>query len=177
MVWGAILSLDHYTTKGQTEMFRKLLTILTTSVLFLGGAELSPRPASASYGGDCAFNAICLYQWVNYGSPDGTRWQSSLNNIWSHTAGCLNIPPALWSNGDDVNNNSAALQLIGTSTWGHYGVFFYNWVECNPAGGVVEYSGGSVLQEYDLHNRVYTLNNPPAYTLYHSITSIKVELL
>lgn len=150
---------------------RGIAALLTTLGLTLA---VAPTPAHAIYGGDCGYGGtICLYQWINYGSPDGTRWQSTIYNIYTHTNGCLNISPAVWSNGDPINDNSASMQLLGTVYWAPYTIWFYNWVNCNPGGGAFAFTANSIQQRPDLRSVSYLLNDP-GYSAYHSITSIQV---
>lgn len=150
-----------------------LVTLLTAIGLTLA---VAPAPAQAAYGGDCTPGGyFCLYQWTLFGSPTtNARWQTSINNIFQHPNGCLTIPPAVWANGDPVNDNSGSMQFIGTAYWHNYNVKVFNWTGCNPGGGYFILGADTTSLQGDLHDRLYTVNSP-GYSAYHSITSIQIS--
>ena len=157
-------------------MLRRVLALFATAVLSVTVGLFGAAPAQAAAGGACAQNAICLYQWVDYGAQvSGNRWQSSLQNIYDHPNHCLNLSPATWANGTPVNNNSGSLQWKTNSVWWQYSIIgVYDSANCAGAGLSLGWQVDTVPDQYNYNN----LNNLKFYNssvpLYHNITSIQV---
>lgn len=115
--------------------FRRLILAVAVAVgLASVGIGASPALASAA-GGNCATNNFCLYRFENYnGKISGERWQTSFQNIWNSSGHCISIPPAQYSGGGAVADNSQSMQYKGSSTWGNYIITYYNWTGCNASG-------------------------------------------
>jgi hypothetical protein len=157
-------------------MRTRLFALLATALLAVGVSLSGVTPAMAASGGTCNQNAICLYQWVDYGGQvSGNRWQSSLYNINIHAGHCLNISPAEWDNGTPVNDNSGSLQWrINQDLWVGHTIFIYNWVNCNNEGGFGMWGIASTSDSRsypNLSSLTWINNNLNAY---HAISSIMV---
>jgi hypothetical protein len=160
-------------------MRKRIAAILAALGLAIGGGLAVATPAQAISVYDCASRSICLYQWTGYGgpAPEGSagRWQSSIQNIWNHANGCVNLtaPAAYWPNGDHVWDNSASAITNDDSQWDDYDVIFYNWANCAGNGS----SGGFLAISLDGTTLLSNLNNygiAPGITAYHTITSVQI---
>lgn len=154
---------------------RRLLTVLTTVAL---GIWFFVLPAQATVVFSCSNDSVCLYQWKNTTGPNGSggRWQSSFNNINTHSGQCLNLtqPMAYWPNGDQVTDNSASLIINGIpgGGWGNgYSISFYNWANCNSGGGIL---GGYLMDSYQRFADLSQYEIGGGLNAYHVITSMKV---
>lgn len=140
----------------------------------------TPAPALAAFGGVCAGDSFCLYQWTGLGAQvEGNRWQTSYYNVINNHGGCINLGSAAWANGTLVNNNSGSIMWkTQSSGYTQYAITVFNWVNCNTDGQweVIGYLGAAGTQ--------YTLDNLTNYdygdsgsslTLYHTITSIGIR--
>ena len=131
---------------------RITLTALFVALLGATGAAVVATPAQAAFGGNCATNSICLYQWTGFGAQvAGDRWQSSFNNIISQ-GGCLNVYSAYWDNGTAINNNSGSLMYVVSSGYANYAIRVYDWENCNA-------SGPSRGIGYAANNTTYPMDN------------------
>lgn len=157
-----------------TKILRLALAGLLAAML---GAVSFVSPASAAFGGVCASNSFCLYQWTGLGAQvEGNRWQSSYNNIISGD-GCLTLGSAAWANGTLVTDNSGSI-MWKTTVGGYeqYAITVFNWQNCNASGPfkVIGYLG-SAGSQYSLDNlNNYTYSNS-TIKLYHTITSIGIR--
>lgn len=162
-------------------MKNRFLAALAAFVMALGVSLSGAAPAQAAFGGVCAGNSICLYQWTGLGAQvEGDRWQSSYNNIISNHGGCLNLGNATWDNGTLVRDNSGSLMWKTTvSGYQNYAITVFNWAGCNSSGPfrVIGYAGsaGSQYSLDHLGNYLYNNNNPTNTTLYHTISSIGIR--
>jgi hypothetical protein len=154
----------------------KVAAACAAFALVSGGLTLAAAPAQAAY--VCAGNTYCEWQNVGYGAG---VWHTSFINIYQHISGgitsCLNISPATWPNGDQVADNESGLMVnFGDSTWAHYSLVVYNWVNCNPDGAYTSYpiSQSSRVEQPDLRQENYRVNNPGGIREYQTITSIGV---
>jgi hypothetical protein len=167
-------------TRKIRHMRNRLLTLLTAALLAVGVSLANPTPALAAYGGDCAVNSFCLYQWRDLGTQvAGNRWQSSLQNIYNHPGHCLNLPPAKWANGTNVSDNSGSLEYrLSESGWRGSVITAYNWTNCNPGGGSFYFQndreGPGPGWGATFHNLSVETYSQNSITLYHTITSISV---
>lgn len=157
-------------------MRTRLVAALATALLAVGISLPGATPALAAAGGTCSANSFCLYQWVDFGAQvAGNRWQSSLNNIYSHANHCLNLAPATWSNGTPVNDNSGSLQWrVTQQLWVGHTIEVFNWVNCNPDGGFGYWIPSSATSSYSSSNLSDLTWIGSSITLYHSVTSIAV---
>jgi|SRR6185436_2628549 len=150
---------------------KKRLALLFVAILATIGIA-TPAQASSTWHG-CPVSTVCLYQAQNYLQE---RWQSSLTNVYNSSYGsttqCLNLPPAQWSNGTPVYDNSGSMisnNDVVTSPWVNYNVYYFNWAGCNPGGGYGLFIGGTADGSSTLSgNYPYGAANPR----YHTITSI-----
>lgn len=159
----------------------KLMLALAVASI-LGALSFGVAPAQAAFGGACAGNSFCLYQWKDLDGPTaGSRWQSSYTNIYNHSGHCLNIPAATWANGDPVSDNSASAMLTTNANggaWSGYSITMFNWTNCNSAGQwkVLDYLGDNTSDAWnDLAAIKYQYPSGSTMTLYHTVTSILVE--
>jgi hypothetical protein len=155
---------------------RLALAVLFAAVLGAGGLA---NPAQAAFGGTCATNAFCLYQWTGLGAQvAGDRWQSSYTNIIVNHGGCLNLGSATWDNGTPVNDNTGSAMVNTGSNGGaytQYAVTLFNWTNCNTSGQwkVIGYLGDNTSYALDNFNN-YLYNNS-SISLYHTVTSIGIR--
>jgi hypothetical protein len=152
------------------KLWHKLGTGLVALSLAIFGFAV---PAEATTLG-CPSDAICLYQWLNFGAPPGDAnpgWKSSYHNLIYGNAGCINLtsPAAYWPNGTQVWDNSASLVVNGSGAYGQQdGVSFYNSLNCNSNTGVISYDANWTSSESDLR----TVPMGYGYYAYHTIASI-----
>ena len=136
-------------------------------------------PAQAAFGGVCANNSICLYQWTGLGAQvAGNRWQSSFSNIIYNHNGCLNLAGATWANGTLVNDNSGSLMYVVTGGYSNYAIRIYDWVNCNFSGPSrnIGYAADNTTYAMDnLNDYLFSNNNPTGKSPYHNITSIGIS--
>jgi hypothetical protein len=159
-------------------MKTRILATLSALLLTLGLSLAGPAPAQAAFGGVCANNSFCLYQWTGLGAQvANNRWQSSYNNIIGGD-GCLTLGSAAWANGTLVTDNSASIMWKTTvSGYENYAITVFNWQGCNAAGPfkVIGYLGSANTQ-YSLDNlNNYVYSNATQYKLYHTISSIGIR--
>ena len=158
-------------------MRTRLFALFASALLAAGISVSGATPAHAAFGGTCAENSFCLYQWVDFGTqiPDD-RWQTSLYNISIHQQRCLNIAPINWNNGTPVNDNSASMVIrVNGATWANHTIEVFNWVNCNPDGGYDYFTATSTDWSYtvsNLNNLLYLRASD--IHLYHTITSVAV---
>jgi hypothetical protein len=148
------------------KLLRKIATGFAVSLLALG---LTPGVANASTVNGCAEDAVCLFQWINYG---GDKWQSSFYNISIHGGQCLNILPATWSNGTAVTNNSASMVVNGSGAYSQsVSVSLYINANCQytAGGGVASYNANWATSRSNLSN-VAVGGGANAYHNYESIS-------
>lgn len=132
------------------------------------------KPAFAAPLHGCPDNNICFYQNNNFMAE---RWQSSYSNVFHSSAGgvnnCLNLAPANWSNGTNVEDNTSGsvFNAVDEIPWNQYWIVLYNWVNCNADGqySLFDTVGGSAGYLSQWH---YFTNNSANISLYHTITSI-----
>ncbi|MET0416530.1 MAG: hypothetical protein ABW022_10975 [Actinoplanes sp.] len=162
-------------------MKNRFLAALAALFIALGISVAPASPAQAAFGGVCADNAVCLYQWTGLGAEvAGNRWQSSFNNI-INSGGCLNITNAAkWANGTYVSDNSASLmyRVGNTSTYHPYYITVFNWANCQTGGGSkgMGYLAPNTQYSLDnLNNYYYTFPQVGPHKLYHTITSIEIR--
>lgn len=152
---------------------KRLVSLLATVVLAIGGIVSFSSPAQAASWHNCPDDVICLYQWLNYGAPAGAAnpgWKSSFHNLLSQ--GCINLtqPAAYWPNGTQVWDNSASLVVNGSGAYGQQdSVSFYNGLNCNSSTGVTSVNANWLTGYSDLRTvpMGYMGNNA-----YHTIASI-----
>lgn len=153
------------------------VSLLIAAILAALGISIAESPAMASVQHGCADSTFCAYQAKNEGQE---IWHTSLYNIHLHTDGgvasCLDIPPAKWSNGTNVadNTGSAVLNDNTDIAWSAYDVYVYNWTDCNPGGGYYIFHGSGVVTLSDLSVDFYA--GAPTVSLYHTITSVRTVL-
>lgn len=157
--------------------FKKLGVAFTALVVTLGMAlGIGAAPAQAAFGGVCAGNAFCLYQWTGLGAQvEGNRWQTSYANL-EGSGGCITLGSAKWANGTNVGNNSGSIMWKTTSgIWEQYAITVFNWDGCNTAGQweVIGYAGSAGTQWSldNLNNYAYS-DSGSSIKLYHTISSI-----
>lgn len=132
------------------------------------------KKSSPLYG--CGVEAVCLYQWINYG---GDRWQSSIYNLASSPNNCINLtsPMAYWDNGTKVTDNSGSMVINGWGFWPNSTIGFYNWVNCQYSSGPgapgVASGYTSYQQQVEPNLSLVPIGNS-GFTAYHTITSIKM---
>jgi len=162
------------------QLFKKIGMVLVATLMSIGlSVGLGAAPANAAFGGVCANNSICLYQWTGLGAQvEGNRWQSSFNNIINYHNGCLNLGSATWANGTPVNDNAGSLMYVVTSGYSNYAIRIYDWVNCNFSGPSrnIGYAANNTTYSMDnLNYYLFSNNNPNGYSPYHRITSIGIS--
>lgn len=147
----------------------KISRIVAALVLALGILIAPAAPASAA--GTCNSSSLCLFQATGFNQE---RWQTSFNNINGHFGACLNIPPAAWSNGTGVSDNTGSLIInnnVAGSEWQAYEVVVFNWVDCQQGGGWRAFGPGTIHTVSNLNGYYYNYK-PAGPPLYHTITSV-----
>lgn len=151
---------------------RLALASVLSAFLMALGLGLTGAPAQAAPLHGCADNAICLFQWTNYGA---SKWQSSFFNV--QNSGCINLtsPAAYWaSDGAQVWDNSGSLVVNATGSWpGTTYLTVYNWASCNSGGGIASFPAHIDSTEPNLSN----LPIGGGLNAYHTITSISIQSL
>ena len=151
-----------------------ILAVLATVALIVGATGV-PAQAAAVHG--CPDDTVCLYQGINYWAPVGDTnpgWKSSFLNLYNSPNGCINLtsPMAYWPNGTQVADNSGSWVVNNASWPGNYFVTFFDWVNCNEAGGQASaaLNPGDWL-EPDLRDVGFTLT----LRAYHRVTSVRLK--
>jgi len=160
---------------------KRAFAALAASIVVGFGLAATATPAQAAFGGYCAADAFCAYQWTGLGAQvEGDRWQSTYFNFTVAHDGCINLAGATWDNGTPVNDNTGSLMWYTQSSgYTQYAITVFNWANCNTSGQwkVIGYLGaaGSTFNMDNLNN--YTYQSPAGSTLklYHTITSIGIR--
>lgn len=155
---------------------------LMLAAVFVGvlGVGVSASPANAAFGGLCAADAFCLYQWTGLGAQvAGNRWQSSYDNFLLNHGGCINMAGATWANGTPVDNNSGSIMWRTVSSgYTQYAITVFNWANCNTSGQweVIGYLG-SAGSQYSLDNLTHYdySDSGSSISLYHTISSVGIR--
>lgn len=151
-------------------MKRKWVSLLASFVLVLGAIFGNSSPAVAATHNCTDGGYVCLFQWTNFGAG---KWQTSFSNIIGPWDGCLNIPPATWSNGTNVSDNSGSLVITGISSYpSGTNIILYNWTNCQSGGGLTSYPAWQTNSVSDLS----TVPIGNGLNAYHTITSVAFHL-
>jgi hypothetical protein len=158
-----------------------LAAFLAAPLLIIAAVLAFGAPAQAA--GSCSANStICLYHWVNENTGGGV-WRSTLYNIETPHAGCLNLTSTTnYDNGDGpvYDTEGSVVVNLPSSTEIPTTIELYYWANCNNAGGFLKLTTDCDNCAYYIDDLTYpptTWSQNIVYhaSYYHHIAAIGVN--